>query len=204
MRSCASPRTPGYDFDLLKGVITVNEEQFARVVDKIERRAGGNLDGVTVAVWGLTFKARTDDLRESPVARDHPPPAGTGCASIQAYDPAVEAGDTDPKLEGIEVMADPYAACADAEVLAVLTEWDEFKWLDFDKVAETMGSRRVVDARNLLDRNAAHAARLRVRGHRAGLNRWAGSSSPAEPGSSARTSARACSTGATRWSASTT
>ena len=60
---------------------------------------------------------------------------------IQAYDPAVEPGDTDPKLEGIEVMADPYAACDDAEVLAVLTEWDEFKWLDFDKVAETMGSR---------------------------------------------------------------
>jgi UDPglucose 6-dehydrogenase len=51
-------------------------------------------------------------------------------------------------------MADPYAACADAEVLAVLTEWDEFKWLDFDKVAETMGNRRVVDARNLLDRAA--------------------------------------------------
>jgi UDPglucose 6-dehydrogenase len=74
-------------------------------------------------------------------------------ARIQAYDPAVEAGDTDPKLEGIEIMADPYAACADAQVLAVLTEWDEFKWLDFDKVSETMSSRRVVDARNLLDRN---------------------------------------------------
>src|SRR4051812_9444896 len=56
----------GYEFDLLKGVITVNEEQFQRVVEKIERRAGGNLDGVIVAVWGLTFKARTDDLRESP------------------------------------------------------------------------------------------------------------------------------------------
>jgi len=142
----------GYEFDLLKGVITVNEEQFARVVEKIERRAGGNLSGVTVAVWGLTFKARTDDLRESPALEIIRRLRERG-AVIQAYDPAVEPGDPNTKLEGIEVMADPYAACAGAEVLAVLTEWDEFKWLDFDKVAETMSSRRVVDARNLLDRN---------------------------------------------------
>ena len=56
----------GYDFDLLKGVITVNDEQFERVADKIEPTAGGSLDGAPVAVWGLTFKARTDDLRDSP------------------------------------------------------------------------------------------------------------------------------------------
>jgi UDPglucose 6-dehydrogenase len=143
----------GYEFDLLKGVITVNEEQFQRVVEKIERRAGGNLDGVTVAVWGLTFKARTDDLRESPSLEIIRRLRERG-AVIQAYDPAVDPGDSNPRLDGIEVMADPYAACADAAVLAVLTEWDEFKWLDFDKVAETMGSRRVVDARNLLDRSA--------------------------------------------------
>jgi UDPglucose 6-dehydrogenase len=143
----------GYEFDLLKGVITVNEEQFQRVVDKIERRAGGNLDGVIVAVWGLTFKARTDDLRESPSLEIIRRLRERG-AVIQAYDPAVEPGDTNPRLDGIDVMADPYAACDNAEVLTVLTEWDEFKWLDFDKVSETMGSRRVVDARNLLDRTA--------------------------------------------------
>jgi UDPglucose 6-dehydrogenase len=143
----------GYEFDLLKGVITVNEEQFQRVVDKIERRAGGNLDGVVVAVWGLTFKARTDDLRESPSLEIIRRLRERG-AVIQAYDPAVEPGDTNPRLDGIDVMADPYAACDNAEVLTVLTEWDEFKWLDFDKVSETMGSRRVVDARNLLDRTA--------------------------------------------------
>ena len=143
----------GYEFDLLKGVITVNEEQFQRVVEKVERRAGGNLDGVIVAVWGLTFKARTDDLRESPSLEIIRRLRERG-AVIKAYDPAVEPGDTNPRLDGIDVMADPYAACDNAEVLAVLTEWDEFKWLDFDKVSETMGSRRVVDARNLLDRTA--------------------------------------------------
>src|SRR4051794_31484017 len=56
----------GYDFALLRGVIEVNDEQYERVAEKIERLGGGSLAGMTVAVWGLTFKARTDDLRESP------------------------------------------------------------------------------------------------------------------------------------------
>src|SRR5262249_11155992 len=56
----------GYDFALLRGVIDVNEEQYERVVEKIRRLGGGSLEGMKVAVWGLTFKARTDDLRESP------------------------------------------------------------------------------------------------------------------------------------------
>ena len=57
-------------------------------------------------------------------------------------------------LEGIEVVDDPYAAVEGAEVLAVLTEWDEFRWLDIDKVAGVMAAKNVVDARNLLDRAA--------------------------------------------------
>ena len=69
-------------------------------------------------------------------------------------------------LEGIEVVDDPYAAVEGAEVLAVLTEWDEFRWLDIDKVADLMAAKNVVDARNLLDRAALVAPRLRVRGHR--------------------------------------
>ncbi|MEJ7584264.1 MAG: UDP-glucose/GDP-mannose dehydrogenase family protein [Acidimicrobiales bacterium] len=144
----------GYDFHLLKGVITVNEDQFDRVVDKIVRQAGGSIDGVRVAVWGLTFKARTDDLRDSPSLQIIGRLRERG-AVIRAYDPAVSGGPAtaeDARFEGIEVVEDPYAACAGAEVLAVLTEWDEFRWLDFDKVGETMASRRVVDGRNLLER----------------------------------------------------
>ena len=79
----------GYDFDLLKGVITVNEEQFERVVDKIERVAGGSVEGKTVAVWGLTFKARTDDLRDSPSLEIIRRLRARG-AVVQAYDPSVE------------------------------------------------------------------------------------------------------------------
>ncbi|MCU1454945.1 MAG: ugd [Acidimicrobiales bacterium] len=142
----------GYDFDLLKGVITVNEEQFARVTEKITRMAGGSVDGKIVAVWGLTFKARTDDLRDSPSLEIIGRLRERG-ALVRAYDPAV-ASDAHPLLAGIEVATDPYAACSGAEVLAILTEWDEFKWLDFDKVGEEMAAKRVVDARNLVGRTA--------------------------------------------------
>ena len=141
----------GYDFELLKGVIAVNEQQFERVADKIGAASGGDLDGTVVAVWGLTFKARTDDLRDSPALEIIRRLRARG-ARVQAYDPAIGAGTSDPRLEGIEVHADPYAACDGAAVLAVLTEWDELRWLDFDKVAEQLTAKRIVDARNLLDR----------------------------------------------------
>lgn len=142
----------GYDFGLLKGVIGVNDDQFERVADKIERSVGGSVKGKIVAVWGLTFKARTDDLRDSPSLEIIGRLLERG-AIVQAYDPSGPSAD-DPRLVGIEVTPDPYAAVTGAEVLAVLTEWDEFKWLDFDKVGETMAARRVVDGRNLLDRTS--------------------------------------------------
>ena len=114
-------------------------------------------------MWGLTFKARTDDLRDSPSLEIVRRLRERG-AKVQAYDPAVPHVDRAPALDGIELCADPYAACAGAEVLAVLTEWDEFKWLDFDKVGEAMAAPRVIDARNLVDRAALVASRLRVEG----------------------------------------
>jgi UDPglucose 6-dehydrogenase len=143
----------GYEFDLLEGVITVNDEQFERVAQKIESMAGGSLEGAVVAVWGLTFKANTDDLRESPSLEIVRRLLAKG-ARVKAYDPTVDA-DLDG-YDGMTVAADPYAACEGAKVLAVLTEWDEFKWLDLDKVAELMDDRHVVDGRNLLDRTALH------------------------------------------------
>ena len=112
---------------------------------------------MTVAVWGLTFKARTDDLRDSPSLEIIRRLRERG-ARIQAYDPAVEPGDTDAEARRHRGRwPTPTPPATTPQVLAVLTEWDEFKWLDFDKVAETMAHRRVVDARNLLDRNGAHA-----------------------------------------------
>jgi UDPglucose 6-dehydrogenase len=137
----------GYDFHLLRGVVAVNNEQFARVADKVLKAAGG-AQGKRIAAWGLTFKARTDDLRESPALEIIGRLVDAG-AEVRAYDPAISR-----PMPGIEVCPDPYAACEGADVLVVLTEWDEFKWLDMDKVREVMASPRVVDARNHLDRSA--------------------------------------------------
>jgi UDPglucose 6-dehydrogenase len=135
----------GYDFDLLKGVVAVNDEQFDRVVAKVERMVGGHVDGHLIAAWGLTFKARTDDLRGSPALEVVERLQKRG-ARLRVYDPAITGS-----VDGLEVAADPYAACEGASVLLVLTEWDEFRWLDFEKVGGLMAERRLVDARNLLD-----------------------------------------------------
>jgi UDPglucose 6-dehydrogenase len=140
----------GYDFGLLRGVQAVNEDQFERVAAKVVRQAGGSVDGVAVGAWGLTFKARTDDLRESPSLRVLGRLGAMG-ARVRAYDPAVATGAERPELAGIEVVGDPYAACDGAAVLAVLTEWDEFRRFDFTKVRELLATPHVVDARNLLD-----------------------------------------------------
>ncbi|MDQ4131937.1 MAG: UDP-glucose/GDP-mannose dehydrogenase family protein [Actinomycetota bacterium] len=140
----------GYDFGLLRGVRAVNEEQFERVATKVQRLAGGSLEGVPVAAWGLTFKARTGDRRASPAIEVIARLRSRG-ARVRAYDPTVLPLPNPPMLDGIELAADPYAACEGAAVLAVLTEWDEFRRVDFAKVAGLLESRRVVDARNLLE-----------------------------------------------------
>ncbi len=135
----------GYDFSLLKGAIAVNDEQRARVVEKITRLAGGSLPGKTIALWGLTFKARTDDLRDSPSLDIGARLAENG-AHVQAYDPTVKMD-----LDGMRIFSDPYSACRGAEVLVIGTEWDEFRWLEFDRIAELMASPVILDCRNLLD-----------------------------------------------------
>jgi UDPglucose 6-dehydrogenase len=144
----------GYDFGLLRGVIGVNEEQHERVAAKVARLAGGSVDGRTVAAWGLTFKARTDDLRESPALEVVRRLLDRG-ARVRAFDPTVR----EAPLPGVTSCTDAYAACEGADVLVVLTEWDELRWLDFDKVRDAMAAPRVVDVRNLLD-----PAALRRRG----------------------------------------
>jgi UDPglucose 6-dehydrogenase len=141
----------GYSFDLLQGVVIVNDEQFDRVTDKVLAAVGGDVSGKVVGVWGLTFKARTDDLRESPSIAIIERLLAAG-ATVKAHDPTVS-GPKPGVPAGVEICADPYAAAEDAHVLVVLTEWDDYRWLDSTKVAASMASRAVVDARNLLDRS---------------------------------------------------
>ena len=139
----------GYEFSLLDGVVDVNRRQHERIVAKIRGAAGGSLAGVSVGLWGLTFKANTDDLRDSPSLAVAARVLEEG-ARLRAYDP-VAGEEAARRLPALDVVADPYEACSEARVLAVLTEWDEFRWLDFERVAATMEQAAVVDARNLLD-----------------------------------------------------
>ncbi len=138
----------GYDFNLLKGVVVVNNEQRERMVTKVEHAVGGTLAGSVVGAWGLTFKANTDDLRESPAIAIISELLERG-AIVHAYDPQVRSHPT------IMVGNDPYDVCDGADALLVLTEWDEFRWLDLDKVITRMRRASIVDTRNLLDRSAA-------------------------------------------------
>jgi UDPglucose 6-dehydrogenase len=138
----------GYEFRLLSAVAEVNRLQHGRIVDKIRVAVGDGLAGARVGLWGLTFKANTDDLRDSPALDVATTLAAEG-AEVRAYDPV--AGERARALGGFDVVADAYEACAGADVVVVLTEWDEFRWLDFDRVRALMRSQRIVDARNLLD-----------------------------------------------------
>ena len=140
----------GYRFDLLAGVIAVNDEQFERVTDKIRVAAGGSLAGATIAVWGLTFKARTDDLRDSPSLEIIHRLLAAG-ATVQAFDPTVEGHKPGLPAE-LKLHTDAVSATIGAQVLAVLTEWDDFRWINPSEVAAVMAGRQVVDGRNLLDR----------------------------------------------------
>ena len=87
---CTSPGQAGYDFSLLAGAIASNDEQLGRVVDKIETACGGSAEGEPVAVWGLTFKANTDDRRDSPSLQICRRLVELG-ATVRAFDPTVDA-----------------------------------------------------------------------------------------------------------------
>ena len=140
----------GYDFTLLRSVVEANDAQFDRIVDKVARRV--SLDGARIALLGLAFKAGTDDTRDSPALEVARRLTDAG-AEVRAYDPAVSASAVAEPM-GIAVTGDAYEACERAAALVVVTEWDEFRQLDFDRIARIMARRHVVDARNMLDRAA--------------------------------------------------
>ena len=140
----------GHDFALLRGAIAQNEDHMERVVQKVARLSGGTLDGASIGVWGLTFKAGTDDRRASPATEITRRLVQAG-ARVSAYDPTVPRGTGDSDLAGITIVPTAYEACRGARVMALLTEWGEFASLDFTKVAALMATPIVVDARNVLD-----------------------------------------------------
>jgi UDPglucose 6-dehydrogenase len=143
-------RDAGYEFPLLDEVIKINEAQIASVVTKVRQMGGGSLTGVTVGAWGLTFKAGTDDRRDSPAMEIVRQLHAEG-ARLQVFDPTT-IGRVVPELpRAVDIRADAYSACCGAEVLIVLTEWEELRLCDLTKVRDLMAKPCIVDGRNLLD-----------------------------------------------------
>jgi UDPglucose 6-dehydrogenase len=142
----------GYDFQLLRAVIEADHEQRRRVAEKVRQAAGGGLHRRRIAMWGVAFKAGTDDVRESPALRIARLLQADG-AEVVAYDPEAHSDE-------LTMAPDPITAATDADVLLVTTEWPEFATVDMTRVAAVMKGHRVVDARNLLDSAAVRAAGL--------------------------------------------
>jgi UDPglucose 6-dehydrogenase len=138
----------GYDFGVLKSVIEANDQQLARTVAKVRNAVGGSLHGAAVAVWGLTFKANTDDRRHSPAVEVVRRLVAEG-AWVTAFDPTVSG--VVPELPSVAVATSAIEACRGAGALVVLTEWGEFAMVSPALVREVMAGATVVDARNLLD-----------------------------------------------------
>jgi UDPglucose 6-dehydrogenase len=156
----------GFDFLLLRATMDTNARQCSRVVAKVTDAVGGTRDGTLagarICLLGLTFKAGTDDLRGSPALAVAAALRDAG-AELTGYDPQVPVavcGVTD----AVTVLDDPYLAAKGAEVIVVLTEWPEFRGLDWARLAAVVDRPVVVDARNLLDSAMLRRAGFEVRG----------------------------------------
>jgi UDPglucose 6-dehydrogenase len=145
----------GYCFDILEAVERVNRAQKAWLVEKVANHFG-SLRGRTIAVWGLAFKPRTDDMREAP-AIDIVEGLLRGGAAVQAYDP--EAGRTAKAIFGtrVKLAARSYDALVGADGLVLVTEWNEFREPDFGKMRKLMRAPVVFDARNIYNREQMKA-----------------------------------------------
>lgn len=139
-----------YDFKLLKATDEINEEICRRFVEKIVKKLEGKIKDKTIAVWGLSFKPNTDDMREASAIRILKPLIKKG-AVINVYDP--QAIKNAQKIFGQEInyFSDPYLAVFKAEALLILTEWSEFKQADLLKVKKLMKKPLIFDGRNLYE-----------------------------------------------------
>ena len=138
-----------YDFQLMRGVMDINVKQKELIADKINALIEG-VNSPKIGILGLAFKPNTDDMRDAP-AIDIIPRIKRDDRTIIAIDP-VSMENAKPMLpESIEYADDAYEVCADSDILIVLTEWDDYRWLDWRRVKELMKTPVIYDTRNCLD-----------------------------------------------------
>ncbi|WP_181699975.1 UDP-glucose/GDP-mannose dehydrogenase family protein [Nocardia sp. GTS18] len=160
----------GVDFAIVRDAVRANDHQRALVLRKVRRavtgRVDGSLAGMRIGVFGLAFKAGTGDLRDSPavaIARQ----LSHHDAVVTAYDPCVPqsgAHDLAAGPDGIQVVDDPYLAAKDANAILILTEWPEFRTLDWKRIAGAVEHPVIVDTRNLLDEQPLNGTGFTVSG----------------------------------------
>jgi UDPglucose 6-dehydrogenase len=137
----------GYRFSILEAVEEVNKQAMEAIVIKAKKLLDNKVDGKTIAVLGLSFKPDTDDMRDAPSITIIDGLKALG-AKIKAFDPiALETAKK--KITGIEFCKDVESAAKDAELLIVLTEWNEFKQLDLSKIKALMKTPIILDGRNI-------------------------------------------------------
>ncbi|MCE5324686.1 UDP-glucose/GDP-mannose dehydrogenase family protein [bacterium] len=138
----------GYDFGLLKSVISINSEQPSRFVNRI-KNVLGSLAGKKIAVLGLAFKPNTDDLRDGKSLQIMAELNAEG-AQLTAYDP-IAMENARQACQAYHYCKDPYMAAEDADAIVIVTEWNEFKFLDFDRLKHIMRVPLIFDGRNMFD-----------------------------------------------------
>jgi UDPglucose 6-dehydrogenase len=148
----------GYTFRIVEAVMQVNARQRLVMVDKIRQALGGEVAGKTIACLGLTFKPNTDDMRDAPSLVILPALAGEG-ARVRAFDPA-GMGAAQEMMPQLTYCADAYDACQGADCLVFMTEWNQFRSLDWQRVQEAMAGKVVVDLRNVYQPERMAAAGL--------------------------------------------
>jgi UDPglucose 6-dehydrogenase len=150
--------TVGVDQRIVRTTVQVNDDRKAQMAERVAAALGGDVNGKRIGVLGLAFKPNTDDMREAPSIPLINALVERG-ASVAAFDPVAQeqAGKV---LEGIEFAPNAYAAANGADALVIVTEWDEFRALDLDKIAKSMRGKLLIDLRNVYDREEAEEAGL--------------------------------------------
>jgi UDPglucose 6-dehydrogenase len=139
-------RDAGAPVELVETTVKVNDERKRAMARKVVKAVDGDLDGKTVGILGLTFKPNTDDMRDAPSLAIIPALQDKG-ARIQAFDP--EGHEAKKLLTGVEFKEDPYSVAEGADVLVIITEWDQFRALDLDRIKLVMNKPVLVDLRNI-------------------------------------------------------
>jgi UDPglucose 6-dehydrogenase len=142
----------GYEMQILKSVESVNENQKSVLFNKVIKHFDGELTGKTFALWGLSFKPKTDDMREAPSLVIIEKLLAEG-ASVKAYDPVAikEAKHMIGENDRVTYAKDEYEALIDADALLIVTEWPEFRSPNFQVIGKLLKNKVIIDGRNIYD-----------------------------------------------------